>query len=150
MERTIMSFLSKQKIKLNVKVNDKFEAIRLAGQLLVEAGHVEAGYVEKMVERETLSSTYLGGGLALPHGTNDSKHLIRSTGMSILVLSDAVDFGGEPVRLVIGLAAVGDEHLEVLSSLALMVSEDEEMERILKASSEEELLAIFEKGLQLS
>jgi PTS system mannitol-specific IIA component len=143
-----MSILSKEKVKLNVKVQDKYEAIRLAGQLLVEAGHVPVEYVDAMLERENISSTYLGAGLAMPHGTNEAKGLIRSTGMSILVLAHGVDFSGEPARLVIGLAAVGDEHMKVLSSVAMLVSEEEDMQRILNASSEEELLQIFEEGIQ--
>ncbi|RIX51490.1 PTS mannitol transporter subunit IIA [Paenibacillus nanensis] len=144
-----MSILTKDKVKLNVKVNDKFEAIRMAGDLLVQAGHVPQAYVDKMVEREQVSSTYLGAGLAMPHGTNDSKPLIQSTGMSVLVVPDGVDFGGETAYLVIGLAAVGDEHMEVLSSVAVLVSEDEDMQRILASKSEEELIAIFEEGMDL-
>lgn len=142
-----MSILSKEKVKLNVKVNDKYEAIRMAGQLLVDAGHVPAEYVDKMVERENVSSTYVGGGLAMPHGTNDSKPLIRSTGMSVMVVPEGVDFGDEKAYLVIGLAAVGEEHLEVLSSVAVLVSDDDDMKRILEASSEEELISIFEEGM---
>jgi PTS system mannitol-specific IIA component len=142
-----MSILSKEKVKLNVTVQDKYEAIRLAGQLLVDAGHVPSEYVDKMIERERVSSTYVGGGLAMPHGTNDSKPLIRSTGMSVLVVPEGVDFGEEKAYLVIGLAAVGEEHLEVLSSVAVLVSEEDDMRRIQQASSEEELIAIFEEGM---
>ncbi|BBI36372.1 PTS sugar transporter subunit IIA [Cohnella abietis] len=142
-----MSILTKDKVKLNVKVKDKYEAIRLAGQLLVQAGHVPEQYVEKMIERENVSSTYLGGGLAMPHGTNDSKELIRSTGMSVIVLADEVDFGDEPARLIIGLAAVGEEHLEMLSSIAVLVSDEDDMQRIIQATSEEELIQIFEAGM---
>ncbi|MCC3372500.1 PTS sugar transporter subunit IIA [Cohnella sp. REN36] len=144
-----MSILSKEKVKLNVKVNDKYEAIRLAGQLLVDAGHVPDAYVDKMIEREGVSSTYIGGGLAMPHGTNDAKPLIRSTGMSVLVVPEGVDFGEERANLVIGLAAVGEEHLDVLSSVAVLVAEEDDMQRILRASSEEELIAIFEEGMDL-
>jgi PTS system mannitol-specific IIA component len=147
MERTDLSILSKEKVKLHVKVKDKFEAIRMAGQLLVDAGHVPPAYIDKMIERENVSSTYVGGGLAMPHGTNDSKGLIRSTGMSVLVVPDGVDFGDETAYLVIGLAAVGEEHLEVLSSVAAIVSEEDDMQRILQASSEEEVIAIFEEGM---
>lgn len=142
-----MSILSREKVKLNVKVSDKTEAIRLAGQLLVDAGHVPQTYVDKMIEREDVSSTYLGGGLAMPHGTNDSKELIHSTGMSVLIVPDGVDFDGETAYLIIGLAALGEEHLEVLSSVAVIVSEDEDMQRILQASSEEQVIEIFEQGM---
>jgi mannitol PTS system EIIA component len=145
-----MSILAKEKIRLNVKVKDKYEAIRLAGQLLVDGGHVPPEYVDAMIERENTSSTYLGAGLAMPHGTNEAKGLIRSTGMSILVLSgDGVDFGGdEPARLVIGLAALGDEHMEVLASVAGLVSEEEDMQRILNATSEDELLRMFDEAVE--
>ncbi|GAB2674138.1 PTS sugar transporter subunit IIA [Paenibacillus thermoaerophilus] len=142
-----MSILSKEKVKLNVKVKDKEEAIRLAGQLLVDAGHVPAEYVDKMIEREAVSSTYIGAGLAMPHGTNEAKSLIRSTGMSVLVVPEGVDFGGETAYLVIGLAAVGEEHLDILTSVATLVSEEDDMKRILNASSEEELIAIFDEGM---
>jgi PTS system mannitol-specific IIA component len=142
-----MSILTLEKVKLNVKVADKYDAIRTAGQLLVEAGHVPREYVDKMIERENVSSTYLGGGLAMPHGTNDSKSLIRSTGMSVLLVPEGVDFDGETAHLIIGLAAVGEEHLEILSNVAVLVSDDDDMQRILQAASEEELIAIFEEGM---
>jgi len=143
-----MSMLTNNSIKLRVQVPDKYAAIRLAGQLLVDGGHVPEAYVDAMIERENVSSTYLGAGLAMPHGTNEAKRLIRSTGMSVLVVPDGVDFGGdEPAHLIIGLAALGDEHMEVLSNVAVMVSEESDMKRILQAESEEELLRIFQSGL---
>jgi PTS system mannitol-specific IIA component len=144
-----MSILSADKVKLNVAVSDKYEAIRLAGQLLVDAGHAPQAYIEKMIEREDSLSTYIGGGLAMPHGTNDSKSLITSTGMSILIVPGGVDFGGdEPTYLVIGLAAVGDDHLEILTNVAMLVSEEEDMARIMQASSADEVIAIFEQGME--
>jgi PTS system mannitol-specific IIA component len=145
----MMSILTKDKVKLNVKVSDKYEAIRLAGQMLVEAGHAPQEYIDKMIEREQSLSTYIGGGLAMPHGTNESKKLIRTTGMSIMLVPDGVDFGeGELAYLIIGLAAVGDDHMDILTNVAMLVSEEEEMQRILHASSAEELIDIFEKGMQ--
>ncbi|MBU5443250.1 PTS sugar transporter subunit IIA [Paenibacillus sp. MSJ-34] len=144
-----MTMLAKETIRLNVNVKDKYEAIRLAGQLLVDAGHVPAEYIDKMIEREEALSTYIGGGLAMPHGTNDSKAMIRSTGLAILVVPDGVEFGGdEPARLIIGLAAVGDDHLNILTNVAMLVSEEEDMERIMNASTEEELISIFAEGMQ--
>jgi PTS system mannitol-specific IIA component len=144
-----MSILSKDKVKLNVKAADKYEAIRIVGQMLVDAGHAPAEYIDKMIERENNLSTYLGGGLAIPHGTNDAKSLIRSTGMSIAIVPDGVDFGeGEPAHLIIGIAAAGDDHLEILTNVAELVSDESNMERILSASSEEELLDIFERGME--
>ncbi|OBZ11250.1 MULTISPECIES: PTS sugar transporter subunit IIA [Bacillales] len=144
-----MTILSTEKVKLNVSVKDKYEAIRMVGQMLVDAGHAPQAYIDKMIEREEALSTYIGGGLAMPHGTNDSKALIQSTGMAIIIVPAGVDFGGEePAQLVIGLAAVGDDHLDILTNVAVLVSEEEDMQRILNASSPQELISIFESGME--
>jgi PTS system mannitol-specific IIA component len=144
-----MSILSIQKVILNANVSDKNEAIRLAGQLLVDAGHVPSEYIDKMVERDDASSTYMGGGLAIPHGTNDSKAFIRSTGLSILVVPNGVDFGsGQVAKLVIGIAAVGDDHLDILTNVAMICSDEDSFEEILRADSPERVIGIFEKGME--
>ncbi|MBW7458714.1 PTS sugar transporter subunit IIA [Paenibacillus sepulcri] len=144
-----MSILSRDKVKLNVQVKDKYEAIRVVGQMLVDAGHVPAEYIGKMIEREDSLSTYLGGGLAIPHGTNDARSLIRSTGMSIAIVPDGIDFGeGEPAYLIIGIAAAGDDHLEILTHVAELVSDDDTLETILHTADKDELLRIFEQGME--
>ncbi|MGO4347358.1 PTS sugar transporter subunit IIA [Paenibacillus sp. MCAF9] len=144
-----MTILSTEKVKLNVSLKDKYEAIRMVGQMLVDAGHAPQSYIDKMIEREESLSTYIGGGLAMPHGTNESKALIKSTGMAIITVPAGVDFGGEePAQLIIGLAAVGDDHLDILTNVAVLVSEEEDMQRILNASSEQELISIFESGME--
>ena len=144
-----MTILSKEKIKLNAIVKDKYEAIRMVGQMLVDAGHAPQAYIEKMIDREEALSTYIGGGLAMPHGTNEAKALIRSTGMAVIIVPAGVDFDGEePAQLIIGLAAVGDDHLDILTNVAMLVSEEEDMQRILNAASEEELISIFKAGME--
>jgi len=144
-----MTILSKEKIKLNAIVKDKYEAIRMVGQMLVDAGHAPQAYIEKMIDREEALSTYIGGGLAMPHGTNEAKALIRSTGMAVIIVPAGVDFGGEEAaQLIIGLAAVGDDHLDILTNVAMLVSEEEDMQRILNAASEEELISIFKAGME--
>ncbi|WP_424767848.1 PTS sugar transporter subunit IIA [Paenibacillus sp. sgz302251] len=144
-----MSILSTDKVKLNAAVKDKNEAIRMAGQLLVNAGHVEPSYVESMIERESSLSTYMGEGLAIPHGTSESKGSIKSTGLSIVQLPEGVDFGdGNIAHLVIGIAAVGDDHLDILTNVAMICSDEDSMELILKASSPEEIIQIFESGME--
>ncbi|MEC0230144.1 PTS sugar transporter subunit IIA [Paenibacillus alba] len=144
-----MSILSPNKVKLNAKPKDKFEAIRMAGQLLVDAGHASAAYIDKMIEREQTLSTFMGNGLAIPHGTQDSKSLIASTGLSIVQIPDGVDFGdGETANLVIGIAAAGNDHLDILTNVAMICSEDENIEQIMKASTPEEMVKIFESGME--
>ncbi|PZE19330.1 PTS sugar transporter subunit IIA [Paenibacillus xerothermodurans] len=144
-----MSILSTDKVKLNANVKDKHEAIRMAGQLLVDAGHAEPSYIESMIERENSLSTYMGGGLAIPHGTSESKGTIKSTGLSIVQLPQGVDFGeGNVAHLVIGIAAVGDDHLDILTNVAMVCSDDDSLERILKASTPEEMIEIFKSGME--
>lgn len=144
-----MSILSINKVKLNAKPKDKFEAIRMAGQLLVDAGHASAGYIDKMIEREMTLSTFMGNGLAIPHGTQDSKSLILSTGLSIVQIPDGVDFGdGETANLIIGIAAAGNDHLDILTNVAMICSEDENIEQIMQASTPEEMVKIFEGGME--
>ncbi|MBO8163225.1 MAG: PTS sugar transporter subunit IIA [Brevibacillus sp.] len=140
--------LSAEKIVLNAKVSDKKEAIQLAGELLVKQGHVTADYIVKMLEREELSTTYIGNGVAIPHGTNDSKQWIQSTGISIVQIPDGVDFGeGNTAYLLIGIAAIGDEHLDLLSNIAMVCAEEENVNRIVKAKMPTEILDIFERGM---
>ncbi|GAB7387489.1 PTS sugar transporter subunit IIA [Bacillaceae bacterium] len=136
--------LSKDAILLNAKVEDKESAIKLAGRLLVDNGYVEEEYIGKMLEREAMTSTYIGNHVAIPHGTEDAKKAVKSAGISIVQVPEGVDFGGDEVaRLVIGIAGKDNEHLEILSKIALVCSEPENVERIVRAQSKEELLAIF-------
>ncbi|ATO50368.1 PTS sugar transporter subunit IIA [Brevibacillus laterosporus] len=135
-------------IARNQKANNKQEAIELAGKLLVQAGHVEADYINKMQEREEMLTTYLGNGVAIPHGTNEAKTLIKSTGISIVQLPEGVDFGdGNKARLLIGIAGVGDEHLDILSDLAIVVSEEENVEKLVHATTDEEIMDIIKGGM---
>ncbi|SFI36329.1 PTS system, mannitol-specific IIA component [Paenibacillus sp. UNC496MF] len=144
-----MSILSIDKVKLQARPTDKSDAIRMAGRLLVDAGHAAEGYIGKMLEREATLSTYMGNGLAIPHGTGDSKELIRSTGLSIVQIPAGVEFGdGEKAVLVIGIAAAGNDHLDILTNVAMICSEDENMEQIMNATTAEELVRIFESGME--
>ncbi|NWL87951.1 MULTISPECIES: PTS sugar transporter subunit IIA [unclassified Paenibacillus] len=144
-----MSILSAEQIRLNVKVSDKYEAIRLVGQMLVDTGHVDEDYIDKMIERENNLSTYMGSGLAIPHGTNESKAMIKSTGLAVLQIPDGVNFGGdEPAVLVVGVAAQRGEHMGILTNLAMVCSDDDSMESLRTATSAEEILKIFESGME--
>jgi len=141
------NILSSDKIVLNASVANKREAIELAGKLLVDAGHVAAEYVGKMLEREELLTTYLGNGVAIPHGTNESKQWIKSTGISIVQVPEGVDFGdGNTAYVLIGIAGMGDEHLEILSNIAVVCSEEENVKRLVQATSKEQIIAILEEG----
>ena len=138
--------LTPNTVELGVSLGSRDEAIRRAGELLVANGHVEARYVDSMFEREQSVSTYMGNAVAIPHGTGDSKQWVTKSGLSIITVPDGVEYGdGNIAKLVIGIAGKGDEHLEILSKVAIVVSEEENVERLVNAQTKEELLAIFEE-----
>ena len=105
-------------IKTGLASVDKETAIRAAGQLLCDLGYVNADYIEAMVEREKLVTTYMGMGVAIPHGTSNAKETVKKSGIVVMQYPEGVDFGSEKANLVIGIAGVGDEHLDILANIA--------------------------------
>jgi mannitol PTS system EIIA component len=139
--------LTPKTVELGASLSSRDEAIRRAGALLVANGNVDERYVESMFEREESVSTYMGNAVAIPHGTNDSKQWVTRSGLSIITVPEGVEYGdGDVAKLVIGIAGRGDEHLEILSKISLVVSEEENVEKIVNAETKEELLAIFDEG----
>ncbi|WP_415273312.1 PTS sugar transporter subunit IIA [Bacillus siamensis] len=139
-----MEVLAKANIKLNLTVNSKEDAIRLAGQTLIDNGYVKNGYVEKMFEREETSSTFMGNFIAIPHGTEDAKDEVLHSGISVIQIPDGVEYGeGNTAKVVFGIAGKNNEHLDILSNIAIICSEEENIERLISAKTEEELAAIF-------
>ncbi|MED3333432.1 PTS sugar transporter subunit IIA [Bacillus velezensis] len=139
-----MEVLAKANIKLNQTVNSKEDAIRLAGQTLIDNGYVKNGYVEKMFEREETSSTFMGNFIAIPHGTEDAKDEVLHSGISVIQIPDGVEYGeGNTAKVVFGIAGKNNEHLDILSNIAIICSEEENIERLISAKTKEELAAIF-------
>jgi len=140
--------ISKEKIMMHVSIATKQDAIALAGKILLTAGHVTQDYIDKMFEREELMTTYIGNGVAIPHGTNESKEFIQSSGISIIQVPSGVDFGnGNIAYLIIGIAGIGDEHLDILSNIAIVCSEEDNVKKMMNASTKEEIIAFFEGEL---
>lgn len=110
-------------IKLGQKPVTKEEAIQAAGELLVKLGYVDESYVDAMQEREKLVSTYMGLGVAIPHGTTQAKGTVKKTGIVFLQYPEGVDFGSEKAQLVFGIAGIGDEHLDLLSKLCNLLED---------------------------
>jgi PTS system mannitol-specific IIA component len=119
------------------------DAIRAAGAVLVDAGAVDAAYVDSMLEREGSVSTYMGNWLAIPHGTNEAKDLILRSAMSLLRYEEPIDWGGEQARFVVGIAGRGDEHLDILSKIAMVFSDEDEVEKLLAAQTSAEMVALL-------
>lgn len=140
-----LSVLAEENILLNQQLATKEEAIRLAGQILVDNRYVDADYIEKMLEREAMTSTFMGNFVAIPHGTDDAKKDVKESGISIIQVPNGVDFGdGNIVKLIIGIAGKGGGHLDILSNIAITVSEIENVENIVAATSAKSILSFFE------
>ena len=115
---SLAQLLAESSIVLDATATDVDDAIRQAGAALVATGAVEPDYVEAMLERERAVSTYVGEGVAVPHGTLAAKGAVKRNALVLLRLADGVDWNGNDVRIVIGLAAVGRGHIGLLSRLA--------------------------------
>ncbi|QCH26600.1 Mannitol-specific phosphotransferase enzyme IIA [Clostridium tyrobutyricum] len=148
-ENKIMNkeILSEKNIVLNVPSESKDEAIERVGKLLVKNGYVKENYIEGMKAREEEVTTYMGNGVAIPHGMNEYKKQILKTGIVIAQYPGGVDFGEENTAyIVIGIAGKGDDHMEILSSIALTVQYEENVEKLRNAKTEQEIIEIIEKG----
>ena len=110
-------------IRLGQKPVTKEEAIQAAGELLVKLGYVDESYVEAMQERERLVSTYMGMGVAIPHGTTQAKGTVKKTGIVFLQYPEGVDLGAEKAQLVFGIAGIVDEHLDLLGKLCTLLED---------------------------
>lgn len=132
--------LSQNDITLNLNYNDKFKAIDALAEQLQSRGFVASGYVEGMQERESQNSTYLGNGIAIPHGTTQTRDLVIQTGVTIQQFPQGIDWGdGNTVYLAIGIAAKSDEHLEILKQLTKVLSADG-VEHTLKHAKDEQTI----------
>lgn len=129
------SILVKEGVRLGQKSVTKEEAIRAAGELLEKLGCVDGEYADAMLEREKLVTTYMGMGVAIPHGTTQAKRVVKKSGIVCFQYPEGVDFGEEKAQLVFGIAGVGDDHLELLGNLCTVL-EDEAILETLKTTDD--------------
>lgn len=123
--------LSPQVIRLGAQAAGRDEAIELVGRMLIDGGYVKPAYVDSMKARELTMSTYVGNGVAIPHGTFEDKTLILATGIAVAQFPRGVTWDGTNLAyLVVGIAALRDEHIGVLANLA-RVLEDEAVSKSL-------------------
>ena len=124
------SILKESNIVLGLESVTKEEAITKAGKLLAKEGYVNNKYVDAMLEREKIVSTYIGMGIAIPHGVGEAKKEVKESGIVVLQYPNGVMFGDELAYLVIGIAGVGDDHLEILSNIATSLEDESLVEKL--------------------
>ena len=135
--------LAPESVRLGLPSVTKEEAIRLCGEVLVQAGAATPDYIDGMFAREQQVSTYLGEGVAIPHGTNESRQYITAAALGFLQFPDGIDWDGNRVLLCIPIASASDEHLEILSSLAGVLMEPESAERLRTTTSVPDVLELL-------
>ncbi|HAS6259080.1 TPA: fused PTS fructose transporter subunit IIA/HPr protein [Vibrio vulnificus] len=142
--------LTSSDITLQQSADNKLDAIKSIAAALTSKGLVEQGYVEGMLNREAQNSTFLGNGIAIPHGTTDTRDLVQNTGVAVHHFPHGVDWGdGNKVYLAIGIAAKSDEHLGILKQLTRVLSADGVETRLQQATTEQEIIALLNGEVQL-
>ena len=143
-ERFVPEVLPREGIRVGLTAVDRWDAVRQCGAVLEELGAVVAGYTDKMLDRERSVSTFVGEGVAIPHGTSEAKSLVRETRLAVLQFPAGVDWGGQQVTTCVAIAAKGDEHISVLSALALLLLEPDQAERLRSSSDPDEIYQLLE------
>ena len=141
--------LLKENVKVGLKSVTKEEAIKAAGELLFKSGYVDKPYIEGMLARERDISTYIGKGIAIPHGENAVKEHVKKTGIVVMQYPDGVEFSdGNVAHLIVGIAGKGDDHLVIIQNLATITIDytDEDLEKAYKTKDSQVLFDMFTKG----
>ncbi|MBQ2161790.1 MAG: PTS mannitol transporter subunit IICBA [Bacteroidales bacterium] len=136
---TEVPMLMRSNVLTGLPSESKEEAILRAGALLEASGYVDEKYAPAMLEREGISSTYMGMGLAIPHGTAEAKESVLRSGIVVLQYPEGVDFDGEKARLIVGIAGVGDEHLSILAKVAGALDDEALLEKLSTTPDPEEI-----------
>lgn len=134
-------------IILDVKVSSKEEAIKVAGELLFKNGYVEEKYISGMLEREKLISTYIGMGVAIPHGENNVKDSVKKSGIVLLQVRDGVYFDNEKAYLIFGIAGIGNDHIKILSNIASTVEDETSVKKLIETNDKKEIVDIILKNV---
>ena len=139
------SILNKNNIVLGLESVSEEEAIKRVGEILAKEGYVKEEYIQAMLEREEIVSTYIGMGVAIPHGVGEAKKEVKKSGIAVLQYPNGIKFGDEVAYLVVGIAGVGDEHLTILSNIAMSLEDEGLVEKLRKTYDVNDILKVFNK-----
>lgn len=137
------NILRKENIVLGLASTSIEDAINKAGEMLVAAGYVKYDYIAAMHERERVASTYIGNGVAIPHGVGEAKKQIQTSGIVVLQYPNGVEFEGGTAYLVIGIAGAGGEHLQILTKIAETIEDEATVQHLAKVTDAEEIYRTF-------
>lgn len=139
--------LEKKNIILNCKPVSPEEAIKAVGKLMVESGYVEEAYIQGMLDREASFSVAIGSHVAIPHGTEESRKAIKKTGLIVMTYPEGIEWGDETVRLVVGIASTGEDHLGILGKIVEVAETEEDTDALVDNASVDQLYKLL-NGLE--
>ena len=140
------SILAKEAIVLNCKAATSDEAIVAVGKLLQDKGYIEEPYIQGMLNRDHDLTTYIGNDLAIPHGEYDVKDYVKNTGIAVMIYPQGINWNGNNARIVIGIAAKGNDHMEILTNIALKLSDMETVDKIVSCNNIDYIYDVLTKG----
>ncbi|GAA4978051.1 PTS sugar transporter subunit IIA [Actinoplanes utahensis] len=135
--------LDRRAVRLGEKTDGRDGAIRRCGEVLVEIGAAEPGYIDAMLAREQSISTYVGEGVAIPHGTLAGKDLVKRDALAVLRFPETVDWDGEPVTVCVAIAAKGDGHVELLAALAEVLLDENQARELREATDPDTVIRLL-------
>lgn len=138
--------LKKENILLGLPPVSRDEAIQKAGELLIESNYVGEEYIAAMFEREEIVSTYIGNGIAIPHGVGKARGLIKNSGLVILQYPEGIDYNGNTCYLVIGISGKDNDHIKILANIAEQFSDEEQAAKLWKTQDQDLLYKLLTKG----
>ncbi len=141
--------LEKKNIILNCRTVTCEEAIKTCGRLMLESGYIEEGYIQAMLDRDKSDSVAVGSHVAIPHSNSESRALVKKTGLIVMTYPDGIDWNGERVRLVIGIASKDEEHLEILKRVAAIAADEKAADRLVDTADLNTLYACL-NGLDVT
>lgn len=139
----VPDLLTRDGVRLGCSASDRFDAVRQTGELLLELGAVEPGYLDAMQERERMVPSYVGEGFALPHGTDEARVFVRRPCLVFLQFPDGVDWDGDEAQACLGIAAARDEHVSVMASLARILLLPDKAEALRTSDDPDEVVALL-------
>ena len=139
--------LEKKNIILNCKPVSPEEAIKAVGRRMVESGYVEESYIQGMLDREASFSVAIGSHVAIPHGTEESRKAIKKTGLIVMTYPEGIQWGDELVRLVVGIASTGEDHLGILGKIVEVAETEEDTDKLVDTAGVDQLYKLL-NGLE--
>ena len=139
----LSALLAESSIRLDLTATDQEDAIRQTGAALLEAGAIDSSYIDAMLERERSVSTFVGEGVAIPHGTLAGKDSVKNDALVVLRFPDGVDWDGNDVRVCVGIAARGNGHIALLSQLAIVLLDPDKAAALRAATTSTEVYELL-------